>query len=105
MVLQFSTAHDIPRVCGKLSNQSKIAPGGLSKRENILFFRNLVFAKLEQLGFSLNIAVVMHPNGPKYLRNEEILSLISLDTLWVLKNMVWSHYFAVLTLFMAAEVA
>merc|ERR1712208_236201 len=56
--------------CGKLRNQSKIAPGGLSKRESILFFRNLVFAKLEQLGFSLNIAVVMHPNGPKCLRYE-----------------------------------
>ena len=34
------------------------------------FFRNLVFAKLEQLGFSLNISVVMHPNGPKCLKNE-----------------------------------
>ena len=34
------------------------------------FFKNLVFAKLEQPGFSLNIAVVMLPNGPKCLRNE-----------------------------------
>ena len=69
------------------------------------FFKNLVFAKLEQPGFSLNIAGVMLPNGPKCLRNEWTLSLLGLDTLWVLKNMVWSHYFAVLSLFMAAEVA
>ena len=35
---QFSSAHDIPRVCGKLSNHSKIAPGGLSKREKIYVY-------------------------------------------------------------------
>ena len=60
---------------------------------------------LEQLGFSLNIAVAMHSNGPKCLRNELILSLLGLDTLWLLKNMVWSHNIAVLSLFLAAEVA
>ena len=47
--------------CGKLRNQAKIAPGGLPRRENILFSETLFFAKLEQRGFSLNIDVVMHP--------------------------------------------
>ena len=57
------------------------------------FFQNPSFC---QIGFSLNIAVVIHHNGPKCIRYEWILSLLCLDILWVLENMVWNHYFAVL---------
>ena len=52
LVAQFSRDPGYVRVSGKLSNQSKIAHGGLWKRENIFFFRNLVFAKL---AFLINI--------------------------------------------------
>ena len=38
----------------------------------------------DKLAFSLNMAVFMHPNGPKCLRNEQIPSLLGQDTLWVL---------------------
>ena len=37
LVAQFSTDPGYVMGCGKLKNQSKIAPGGLWKRENILF--------------------------------------------------------------------
>ena len=50
---------------------------------------------LEEMPLSLNNTVVMHPNGPKCPRNEQIQSLLGQDTIWVLLNMVWSHYFAV----------
>jgi len=35
-------------------------------------------------GVLLNIAVSMHPNGPKCFRNEGEPSLLGQDTLWVL---------------------
>ena len=54
-------------VYGKLRNHSKIAPGGLRNSYCDFFPKNLVFDKL---AFSLNMAVFLHPNGPKCLRNE-----------------------------------
>ena len=63
---------------------------------------NLVF---DEMGFSLHNTVIMHANGPKCLRTERIPSLLGQDTLWVLLTMVWSHYFAVLSLILASGVA
>ena len=77
----------------------------ISQHSGLQIRQFFVMVVLEQLGFSLNIAVVMHPNGPKCIRYELILSLLGLDTLWVLKNMVCSHYFAVLSLILASGVA
>ena len=43
------------------------SPGGLWKVGKGKFSKIRVFDKL---AFSLNIAVLMHPNGPKCLKNE-----------------------------------
>ena len=65
---QFSTPPGYLGVCGKLRNRSEIAPEWWSvEMWEYLFSWNLFFDKL---AFSLNMAVFMHPNGPKCLRNE-----------------------------------
>ena len=64
---QFSINPGYVGVYGKLRNHSKIAPGGLRNSYCDFFPKNLVFDKL---AFSLNMAVFLHPNGPKCLRNE-----------------------------------
>ena len=90
---------------GKFRKCQKVAPCDLWKRLTVFYMKSYFLVILEQLVSSLNIAVEMHPNGPKCLGNEKILSLLGLGTPWVLKDMVWSQFFAVLSLFFAAEVA
>ena len=51
----------------KIGKGQKVAPFHLRKRV-IFFLRETCF--FDKLAFSLNITVVMHPNGPKCLRNE-----------------------------------
>ena len=54
-------------LAGKFRKVGFFAPGGLWKWGQGKFSQNLVFDKF---AFSLNIAVLMHPNGPKCIRNE-----------------------------------
>ena len=54
---------------GKVRKCQKVAPCDLWKWLNLFYMKSYFLVILEQLGFSLNIAVAMHPNGPKGLRN------------------------------------
>ena len=86
----------------KIAKTPKNCTGWPVEMSNWKITSNLVFV---EMGFSLNNTVEMHSNGSKCLRNEQILSLLGQDTLWVLFTMVWSHYFAVLSHILASGVA
>merc|ERR1719239_1753099 len=105
MIVFFLAIFQRPWVCQglwKIAKPPKNCTGWPVEMSNQKMTSNLVF---DEKTFSLNNTVVMHPNGPKCLRNEQILSLLGQDTLWVLLTMVWSHYFAVLSLILASGVA
>merc|ERR1719239_1424442 len=105
MIVFFLAIFHRPWVCQglwKIAKPPKNCTGWPVEMSNPKMTSNLVFDKM---AFSLNSAVVIHPNGPKCLRNEQIPSLLGQDTLWVLLTMVWSHYFAVLSLILASGVA
>ena len=93
---QISTLSGHLRGCRKVQNHPKIAPIGLWKWA----IENLpVTWFLPKWRFSLTLlyCIEMAPRA-KCLRNAQIPSLLVQDTLWVRLNMVWSHYFAVLSL-------